>query len=205
MVDELELLKKQWQKQDETLPKLSKEDIYPMLLKKSSSVVKWIFIISMIEFSFWMIISLLFRDFQFGGDLKLESENLRNFETIFLIVHIAVLLFFITKFYINFKKIASTDSARKLMKNILNTRKTVKYYIYSSMTLFVIAAIFTTALIVNSNPEAFEEINKTVLIIITAILTIMITGIFWLVYSRVYGILTKRLDRNYKELKKMEV
>ena len=120
-------------------------------------------------------------------------------------MHIAVLLFFIAKFYINFKKIESTDSARKLMKNILNTRKTVKYYIYSSMTLLVIAAVCTTALIVDGNPEAFEEINKTALIIITAILTIMVTAIFWLVYSRIYGILTKRLDRNYKELKKMEV
>jgi len=204
MVDELELLKKEWQKQDETLPKLSKDDIYPMLLKKSSSIVKWIFIISMLEFVFWILISLVFRDFQFGGELKLESKDLRSFETVFLIVHIGVLLFFIVKFYINFKKIVSTDSTRKLMKNILNTRKTVKYYIYSSMSLFVIAAVCTTALIVDSNPEAFKEVNKSILILTAAILTILITSAFWLIYSKIYGILMRRLDRNYKELKKME-
>jgi len=48
MQDELELLKKDWQKQSEALPKLTAEEIYPMLHKKSSSIVKWIFIISLI-------------------------------------------------------------------------------------------------------------------------------------------------------------
>ncbi len=204
MVDELELLKKEWQKQESTLPKLSKEDIYPMLLKKSSSVVKWIFIISMIEFAFWILVSTLFRDFKFGGELTLDSEALQRFETTFLIVHLAVLLFFITKFYINFKKITSTDSARDLMKNILNVRKTVKYYIYTSITLFVIASILTTTLIIDSNPQVFAETSKAMVVTITALVIIMISAAFWVVYSKVYGILTKRLDRNYKEVKKIE-
>ena len=50
MVDELELLKKDWQKKDEYLPKLSYDEIYQMIWKKSSSIVKWIFYISIIEF-----------------------------------------------------------------------------------------------------------------------------------------------------------
>ena len=40
MMDELELLKKDWQKQGEQLPKLSYEEIYKMIWKKSSSLVK---------------------------------------------------------------------------------------------------------------------------------------------------------------------
>ncbi|WP_299213025.1 hypothetical protein [uncultured Dokdonia sp.] len=204
MVDELELLKKQWQNQDATLPKLSREDIYPMLLKKSSSIVKLIFIISMIEFAFWILISTLFRDFKFGGELTLESASLQRFETTFLIVHLFILLFFIIKFYINFKKITSTDSARHLMKKILKVRKTVTYYIYTSMTLFVIASIFTTTLIIDSNPQVFAETNKAMVVIITALVIFMISCAFWFVYSKVYGILTKRLDRNYKDLKKIE-
>ena len=42
MLDELELLKKDWQKREANLPKLSYEEIYPMIKKKSSSIVKWI-------------------------------------------------------------------------------------------------------------------------------------------------------------------
>ena len=44
-MDELELLKKDWQKDDANYPKLTFDEIYKMLLKKSSSIVKWIFII----------------------------------------------------------------------------------------------------------------------------------------------------------------
>jgi len=51
-MDELELLKKDWQKNDKEYPKLSYNDIYKMILKKSSSIVKWIFIISLLEFVF---------------------------------------------------------------------------------------------------------------------------------------------------------
>lgn len=49
-MDELELLKKDWQKRERMHPKLSYDEIYSMLWKKSSSIVKWIFIISVIEF-----------------------------------------------------------------------------------------------------------------------------------------------------------
>jgi hypothetical protein len=43
-MDQLELLKKQWQSREQELPKLTYNDIYSMLLKKSSSIVKWIFL-----------------------------------------------------------------------------------------------------------------------------------------------------------------
>jgi len=36
MMDELELLKKDWQNKEEHLPKLSYEEIYTMIWKKSS-------------------------------------------------------------------------------------------------------------------------------------------------------------------------
>ena len=43
-MDELELLKKDWRKKEEYLPKLSYDEIYKMIWKKSSSIVKWIFL-----------------------------------------------------------------------------------------------------------------------------------------------------------------
>ena len=59
MMDELELLKKDWQKQEQGLPKLSYDQIYNMIWKKSSSVVKWIFYVSIVEFLFWITISFI--------------------------------------------------------------------------------------------------------------------------------------------------
>ena len=57
MMDELELLKKDWQKKEGQLPHLSFEEIYKMLRKKSSSIVRWIFYISIAEFIFWIAIN----------------------------------------------------------------------------------------------------------------------------------------------------
>ena len=39
-MDELELLKNDWQKDNANYPKLTYDEIYKMLLKKSSSIVK---------------------------------------------------------------------------------------------------------------------------------------------------------------------
>ena len=61
-MDELELLKKDWQKEDSKYPKLSYDEIYKMILKKSSSIVKWIFIISLLEFALWTLISFALKD-----------------------------------------------------------------------------------------------------------------------------------------------
>ena len=60
-MDELELLKKDWQ-ENQKFPKLSKQEIYALLHKKSSSIVKWIFILSLIEFSFWTVLGLFMKD-----------------------------------------------------------------------------------------------------------------------------------------------
>ena len=59
-MDELELLKKDWQKDESSYPQLTYNELYKMILKKSSSIVKWIFIISILEFVFWIFISICF-------------------------------------------------------------------------------------------------------------------------------------------------
>ena len=45
-MDELDLLKRDWKRQEASLPKISYDDIYKMIHKKSSSIVKWILIIA---------------------------------------------------------------------------------------------------------------------------------------------------------------
>ena len=45
-MEELDLLKKYWKKSEDTFEQVSEVEIYKMLHKKSSSIVKWILIIS---------------------------------------------------------------------------------------------------------------------------------------------------------------
>lgn len=203
MVDELELLKKDWQKQEANLPKLTKKDLYPMLLKKSSSIVKSIFLISMAEFAFWIFMA-------FG--LKFDNESVSNVESalgdteiISTVIHFAALIFFMAWFYKNYKKIESTDSPQILMRNILNTRKTVKYYIWFNIIFLMVGATAAYALVINSSPDTMAVENPMLAALaFLAIMAIFIGGLL-LFYRLIYGILLRRLKGNYEELKKLEI
>ena len=59
---DLENYKKLWKNQPQEGKKLSAVEIYKMAHKRSSSIVKWIFIIGILEFLFWIGINLLTPD-----------------------------------------------------------------------------------------------------------------------------------------------
>ncbi|GMN11809.1 hypothetical protein MTsPCn9_12230 [Croceitalea sp. MTPC9] len=214
MMDELELLKKDWQKKEEHLPKLSFDEIYKMIWKKSSSIVKWIFYISIIEFLFWIAMSFI----PMEND-ELTGPGSKTFQTVENIVEVLgylVIVYFIFKFYLNYKKINTTDSARALMKKIIVTRKTVMQYVWFNLGLFAVLMIivFLESILYNAEyadlSQRISEAGNPILIwfIVGLLLafTIVLFGILlWLFYRLLYGILLKRLNINYRELKKLEV
>jgi len=211
-MDELELLKKDWKKQDANYPKLSYDQIYNMLWKKSSSIVKWIFIISVLELLFSTFLSLLLT----GDDdwIQLEKYNLKQFTEVLFVIGYAITFFFIFMFYRNYKKISATDDAATLMKNILRTRRTVKYYIayvliYNGLTAIVVFS-YMIYLHINSQDQtltkySFGTLDWIKFIGVGVIVLILFLGLIWLFYRLLYGILLKKLQKNYKELKKLEI
>lgn len=211
-MDELELLKQDWQKQDANYPKLSYDEIYNMLWKKSSSIVKWIFVISILEFLFWAIVTIFFADNEYWNEM--ERLHLKEFTIVSYIISYGITFFFIYRFYKNYKKISATDSASTLMQNILRTRKTVKYYIgYVLISTAVTALIFTYfAFNFHAENTQVEEVSKytftltqwAIFLGVMALLLILLLGLVWVFYRLLYGILLKRLNKNYKELKKLD-
>lgn len=204
-MDELELLKKDWQKDNVSYPKLSANEIYPMLLKKSSSIVKWIFYISVIELSLGIILALINPSLEHS----IEYPTWTNF---LLYASYPVILYFIYQFYLNYKTISVTDDVKSLISNILKTRRTVKNYVLFNIVLGGIIAAVGLFIGFTTNSGGLEEFNATattkdyvVLIISIIIGTAIIVGIFLGIYYLLYGLLLKRLNRNYKELKKLEV
>ena len=126
-MDNLEKLKEQWKSSDQVLPKLSYKDIYKMLLKKSSSIVKWIFIISIAELLFWLSLYFIIPD----SNLEIMTKmGIGDFILYSNIVHFTIFGIFIFYFYKNFKSIRVTDNTKNLMNRILRTRRTVKYFVY---------------------------------------------------------------------------
>jgi hypothetical protein len=211
-MDQLDKLKKEWQNREQELPKLSYNSIYNMLLKKSSSIVKWIFIISIIELLFWIGLNLVIPE----DNLKLINEmgigDIMHYSNI---VHFIIFGVFIFLFYKNHQYIKVTDSTKMLMQNILKTRKTVRYFVYYNVGMLASGLIITDIYFYSRSQKLYEIMNfaskgipekgfATTFIISQIIVGILVVGLLIAFYWLIYGILLKRLNNNYKELKKMD-
>ena len=214
MVDELELLKRDWQKKEADLPKLSYDQIYKMIWKKSSSIVKWIFYISIIEFIFWAAINIIFS----GPETMQELKDMHIYKVVMAlnVINYAIIIYFIYKFYTNYRKISFTDTSKNLMRTILKVKRTVTQYVWFNLIIFTISAIIYAYGVLLYTPEGQELVQAAAqdgdstefwaLIIVTSIaITTAVLFIIWLFYRLLYGILLKKLRKNYNDLKRLEV
>ncbi|RXR17226.1 hypothetical protein EQG63_10560 [Flavobacterium amnicola] len=210
-MEELDLLKKTWNKSD-NYPNVSEEKIYGMLHKNSSSAIKWIFIISVIEILFWTGLSFIFSDDTKYTDL-LEAYHLKIIIETFTYVNYLIIVYFIIKFYRNYKKISTSDSVKGMLASILNSRNTVKYYFWYNLSMIiVIYFIFMISQITHDQKiqqilhDSVENSNMRFVFLIGVYLTILIfiIGVFILLYYIMYGLLLKRLKKNFNELKKID-
>ena len=210
-MDQLEALKKQWQATEQQFPKLSYQDIYAMILKKSSSIVKWIVIISVCEIALWTILSF------FVPESSREFNNDMGLKAVFLGINIftyAVTAVFIYLFYQNYKKIQTTATVKELMGNILRTRKTVHYFVYYNIGMAALLLIGTNLYYYYNQDkladllrqdDTFGGLPAETFINVNIVAGILLIGFLVLFYYVIYGLLLRRLKRNYKELEKMEV
>jgi len=216
MTDELELLKKDWQKKEIAVPKLSYADIHKMIWKKSSSIVKWILIISILEFALPHLLYLVpsWKD----GMQVYENIGVSKYFLGLSIFSYVVAAYFIFQFYQRFKEISVLDSSKNLMQKIIKTRKTVKHYVIFSLSMIMVTVIVMVIGIYLSEDvsAAFPELREGLAKItpeklrITLMLTIGIFGVLLTlfmggIYFLLYGLLLRKLNRNYKELKQLEV
>lgn len=209
-MDVLELLKKDWKKREKDLPHFKASELYPMLLKKSSSVVKWIFIISIIEFSLSVFLNFFIMDEEHWN--RMESIHLKSFTIGMYVVNFLIVITFIYYFYKNYKTISTSDSASQLMRNILKTRKIVRYYIWYVLVSSGIVSMFVFVFMLLYPPPGslLGEIELNwefwaVYLLISIVVILLILALIWGIYSLLYGILLRKLKRNYKELKKLEL
>ena len=211
-MDELDLLKKDWKKQDADYPKLTYNEIYKLIHKKSSSIVKWIFVICIAEFLFWGFINLLIPESYFE---IYEKLHLKTIIEITYIIHYAVVIIFIYLFYKNYNAICVIDSTSLLMKNIIKTRKTVNYYVYYNIIMTIILSIVVNFIMFSNTSLLTEVFNPNhleiaddklfnIILIAQIIGLIVMVGFLWLYYRIIYGILLKKLTKNFKELETLE-
>ena len=210
-MDELDLLKKDWNKEKTEFTSYEQSDIYPMLHKSSSSIVKTLFYISVAELIFWILISYVPYGFSDNMRARLDESYEDPIFVGLTILGFVVLLVFVFLLYASHQAISTTDNVRKLMKSILRTRKVIKYYVLYNLIMIFISVPLSFYFEFNKNSEFHDQIaemSNTQMFIFLAIMFIImaiLVGLIWLFYRLLYGILLRRLNRNYEELKKLEV
>jgi hypothetical protein len=201
-MDALDKYKKAWSKQDNSFNKISKEEIYKLAYAKSSSIVKWIFIIGIIEFvvlnSIYLFVDLDQVEAEYE---KIGIVEFIKYSTIFSYV---VLLYFLIQFYINYKRITVIDSTKSLMQKILKTRKTVKNYVLFNLGFLIIIITVMTIASIKTNVNHFNQEELWTFGVIMFFIGILALGFLWGFYQLLYGILLKKLKLNYKELAKLD-
>jgi len=214
-MDELELLKKDWDTSKQNYPNLNKEEIYKLISKRSSSIVKWIFIISVLEFILWTILSFSLDSSNITIE-KIQSYDYGFIYYLFVGISYIVLFGFMYLFYKNYRNISVTENTKMLTERILKTRKTVKQYVIYNITVMYLGIILGVIMELSSNSETqilisdiksegenviyiFYLIVAVLSLIAMALITILFLGFYYLIY----GLLLKRLKINYKELKKI--
>jgi hypothetical protein len=116
----------------------------------------------------------------------------------------------------NYRTISVTDNAKLLMENILKTRRTVKHYVAFNLIYLVVSAFLVLGIEFNRDETMIATINKAaadgelfkfyaLTILVTTLVLAIVIGLFLVFYYLIYGLLLKRLNKNYKELKKLEV
>jgi hypothetical protein len=112
---------------------------------------------------------------------------------------------FISLFFINFRKIKTNDTVKSLMKNIINTRKAVKAYVWFNVLFFSIT--FIIVCYAAFNQELVNQSLQVKLVTLGLFFVLFVVVLLLLIgfYKLLYGILTKRLEKNYQALRKIEM
>lgn len=210
-MDELDILKKEWQTREQVFPKFTSKEIYPMLLKKSSSMVKWIFYISIAEMVLWTTLYFLIPE-----SSKRFQEGM-GLNTLFMwlnILNYVVVFAFIYLFYMNHRKIQTTNTVKELMSNILKARRTVHYFVYYNIGMATLLLLFVNLyyyfnqdklMEILHTDEFYSTIPPEVFIKLNIVAGLILIAFLIVFYWVLYGLLLRRLKRNYKELKRIEV
>lgn len=203
---ELEDLKNKWAKQDFS-QSFSKEEIKGFLQKKSTHSIKWIFYLSIVEFVLYMSFPLLVPNYLDSFDYY-RNLNLFEFSIVTTVLGYILLLYFMWRFFQNYKNISVANSIKDHLSAILNTRRAVNQYFYFNVAILIIFTIVVllAALERDKNIIALQEENSSLLMMIfmIGILIAIILGLFGLLYYFVYGRFLRPLKNNEKDLLEIE-
>lgn len=203
---ELDSLKQVWKEQQTA--SFSRQEILKMLKKRSSSVAKWIFYISLGELFLGIILNFVIPNFNIEEQFP---AIVTDYLDIYLYVNYFFIAIFIILFFKNYKKIAAKSSISDLLQAIIRTRKTVNVYILYNLIFFGFSTLLTSYWVLEDKlpyiiPKGIENGTGYLAGVIVGVLIglILALGTMYLFYRLLYGFLLRRLKRNYKEIQQLQ-
>lgn len=204
-MDELKELKSQWASQSFD-KQYDKKELNAFLKQKSMHSIRWIFYLSILEFLLYLILPLLLPNY-FESYAYYRTLNLYEFAVITTGLGHALLIFFMLRFYRNYRSISIDDTISGHLRTILNTRRTVNQYIYCNLIILLvfIVTVFYKAYQLDENLISLDDqtTSMVVLLLSFGFVIALILGIFGLLYYFVYGRFLRPLKKNEKELKQL--
>lgn len=201
-MDELDKLKGAWGKGDAS-PAFSHQDISGMMHRRSKSIVKWIFIISVIELLLGLALG-----FSIDLDLSAEPRWTRIAYRVLDVVYYPVIIYFIYQFFQSYVGLKNTVSVKAHLDAVMRSRHYVEQYIR-----FNIYFLFP-GFVINLVEEAIESSQKGswgyVLFMTVCYLLVMVIFYYLIIrlmkfyYRVLYRRLISKLEHNQEELARVE-
>ena len=206
-MDGLDLLKKHWQN-DQGFPKVDKHEIQLMLHKKSSSLLRWIFIISVIELFIGICLNV---KFYFYDKPMMDAKPfvLEIFSEVVDVLLYLVTIYFVYCFFSAYRKIKNTTNTKVLLQSILHTRKTVNDYIKFNIYIVIyVLSLEAISRFLNTDMHDWNLALSFLYIVFLASVTFLFAWfLIYLIkkyYRFLYVRLVNKLDVNYEELERLE-
>jgi len=216
--DELDDLKSLWKNQPDE-KNYGKDDIFKMIHRKSINSVQWLFIITILEFIFGILMSLwsVFSGQKIYSPETINAIGLETYSKFESISHVGLIgsVLFISVTYYFYRKISSALSVNKLMQTIMRFRKTITWLIicWIAFTLVLVVPLMmemgenSYMNAVNHESESMEQMRlqaKKTAWIFAGIMIGFITVFCAVYYGIIYGVFLRRLGKNIKELRSIE-
>lgn len=198
-MEDLELLKKDWNKESDEFKNYSEKEIYGMIKKNSTSAAQALLIMGLTEILIWSAYGY------FEGDFPVVRVGL----------FVAFFGFVIHLYY----RMKAEHTSMRLMKNILNLRKAV--LAYAGISLFLIItdhlrhfSYYTRDFMAGihdgyhrnsykmTNPDIFAPEFGNYAVFGT--ISLIVVYLLYLIYKKTYGKVLTNLRKNYKELSRAE-
>ena len=201
-MDELELLKKDWNKESDDFKEYSEIEIYNMIKHKSVSITKTLLIIGLVEVVLWTLYGYLDEQFPY--------------------MRVALFLVFTGLIIFLFRTMKTRQDSITLMKSILNLRRLILGYAFVSLVLAIVYSIIhfdhNTRDFMAGAKDGWNErhgvntLHTNPDTMMPGIANYIIFGIFvviglyilYVIYKRTYGKILQDLRKNYKELSLQE-